>query len=420
MISKSSIGVNIFLLRIEDRRSQFHMAIQTNYLLMTKLSLTFVYLLIGYGFIFAADKEEKLPYKRWEIGVNSGVAKFAGSTNIYKIYNFNNFNDFKCDFNLGYGLFVKKNFTHVFALEGSYNGTTLTGAPTIAGDRAFKTGINEFDLNTVWNMNNLFSKHKFDRRIYWYTKLGTGMTHVDNIAFTLPPTVQGPWRYWTIPLGTGIVVRLSDKIRFDLGTQWSWVNTNVLDGVLQGGPTTSAGFLMATIREKYLYSHAGISFMIGKKPVKSLPVVVPPKPQPKPEPKPEPKPVVVPQAPKHVTPDVVGQIFKVYFAFDKWNLDSKSTAELDHLAAEMLKYPEIKLEMKSHTDSRGPASYNMKLSEKRGKSVLDYMTAKGISASRVNAQAFGETQLVNKCKDGVKCTEAEHSLNRRTETLVIE
>jgi len=82
--------------------------------------------------------------------------------------------------------------------------------------------------------------------------------------------------------------------------------------------------------------------------------------------------------------------------------------------------PSVNLEMKSHTDSRGPASYNMKLSEKRGKSVLDYLTSKGISASRVNAQAFGETQLVNKCKDGVKCTEAEHALNRRTETLVIE
>ena len=76
--------------------------------------------------------------------------------------------------------------------------------------------------------------------------------------------------------------------------------------------------------------------------------------------------------------------------------------------------------MKSHTDSRGPASYNMKLSEKRGKSVIDYLVSKGISTSRINAQAFGETQLVNKCKDGVPCTKAEHALNRRTETIIIE
>jgi outer membrane protein OmpA-like peptidoglycan-associated protein len=385
---------------------------------MKKFCLILLGSLFVNALIFARDQPERLPYHRWEIGVNAGMANFAGSTNINKIYNFNHFNNFKSDFDLGYGAFIKKNFTHVFALEGSYNRTTLTGAPTIAGERAFKTGINEIDLNTVWNMNNLFSGNKFDRRVYWYAKVGTGITHVNNMAFTLPASVFGPWKLWTIPLGTGVVLRLHDKFRVDIGTQWSWVNTNVLDGVLQGGPTSGAGFLMAAIREKYLYTHAGVSFMLGRKPVKPAPVVEPPKPQPKPQPKPEPKPV--PPPPKHVTPDVVGQVYKVYFAFDKWNLDEKAKAELDRLAVEMLKYPEIKLEMKSHTDSRGPASYNMKLSEKRGKSVLDYMSAKGISASRVNAQAFGETQLVNKCKDGVKCTEAEHALNRRTETLVLE
>jgi len=326
------------------------------------------------------------------------------------------FREFNIDMSLGYGLNIKKNFTHVFALEGAYNGTNLTGTPTFPGDRAFKTGVNEFDLNSVWNMNNLFSKNKYDRKIYWYTKIGAGLTHVNNKDFT-HASVQGPWRYWTIPVGTGVAFRLTDNLKLDLGTQFSWVNTNQLDGKMQGG--SGYPYLIGQVREQYLYTHAGLSFMLGKKPVKPAPVVEPPKPQPKPEPKPEPKPVP-PPAPKHVTPDVVGQIFKVYFAFDKWNLDSKSTAELDRLAVEMLKYPEVRLEMKSHTDSRGPASYNMKLSEKRGKSVLDYMAAKGISTSRVNAQAFGETQLVNKCKDGVKCTEAEHALNRRTETLVIE
>jgi outer membrane protein OmpA-like peptidoglycan-associated protein len=82
--------------------------------------------------------------------------------------------------------------------------------------------------------------------------------------------------------------------------------------------------------------------------------------------------------------------------------------------------PTVNVEIKSHTDSRGPASYNMKLSEKRGKSVIDYLTGKGINSSRINAQAFGETQPVNKCVDGVRCTKAEYALNRRTETIVIE
>jgi len=202
---------------------------------MKKLSLIVVCLLIGFATAFAQDKDGKLPYNRWEFGVNIGLAKFAGSTNIHNIYNFNNFNDFKCDFDPGYGLLIRKNFTHVFALEGTYNGTTLTGSPTIAGDVAFKTGLNEFGLNTVWNINNLFSRNKFDRMVYWYAKIGTGITHVKNIEYTLPATIQGPWRYWTVPIGTGIVIRYSDKIRFDIGTQWSWVNSNELDGVLQGG-----------------------------------------------------------------------------------------------------------------------------------------------------------------------------------------
>jgi len=62
----------------------------------------------------------------------------------------------------------------------------------------------------------------------------------------------------------------------------------------------------------------------------------------------------------------------------------------------------------------------MKLSEKRGKSVIDYLAGKGIVASRVSANAYGETQLVNKCADGVKCTKAEHAVNRRTEIIVVE
>ena len=388
---------------------------------MKKLSLVVVFLFASYAFIFAQEKGDKLPYNRWEIGVNAGVANFAGSTNISKDNFMSHFNDFKSDMNFGYGLFVKKNFTHVFAIEGAYNGTTLTGTPkagVAAGTNAFKTEVNEVDLNTVWNMNNLFSKNKFDRKVYWYTKLGAGLTHVKNKEFSLPASVQGPWRYWTVPIGTGLAFRLSDNIRLNLGTQWSWVNTNNLDGKMQGGPVTTAGYMIGQIREQYLYTHAGISIMLGKKPAKPAPVVEAPKPQPKPEPKPEPKPVPAP--PKHVTPACVGEIFKVYFAFDKWDLNATSKAELDRLTKDMQDNPSVNLEMKSHTDSRGPASYNMKLSEKRGKSVLDYLTAKGISSSRVNAQAFGETQPVNKCKDGVKCTEAEYQLNRRTETLVIE
>ena len=402
---------------------------------MKRLSLLVVIFFLSHSLIFAQDKGEKLPYNKWEFGVNVGVANFTGSTIVAKGKFMNHFNDFKSDMNLGYGAFIRKNFTNVFALELAYNGTSLTGTPktvtrlstfrnisnlTPIIPKAFKTDLNELDINTVWNMSNLLSKEKFDRKIYWYTKLGVGATNVVGKEMS-DATTQDSWRYLTVPVGTGVVFRLTDNVRLDLGTQYSWVNSNRLDGGNQGGMAVDGtyDYKIGQVRESYLYTHAGLSFMLGKKPVKPAPVVEAPKPQPKPEPKPEPKPVP-PAPPKHVIPACVGEIFKVYFAFDKWDLNPTSVAELDRLAKDMKDNPSVNLEMKSHTDSRGPASYNMKLSEKRGKSVLDYLTAKGISASRINAQAFGETQLVNKCKDGVKCTEAEHALNRRTETLVIE
>jgi outer membrane protein OmpA-like peptidoglycan-associated protein len=163
---------------------------------------------------------------------------------------------------------------------------------------------------------------------------------------------------------------------------------------------------------------AGVALKFGRGHKIPAPIVEAPIPEaivkvePKPEPKPEP--VVV------VKPAIIGNVYKVYFEFDKWNLDDRATADLDILAKGMSEYPTVKIEVKSHTDSRGPETYNMKLSEKRGKSVIDYLAGKGIVASRVSANAYGETQLVNKCADGVKCTKAEHAVNRRTEIVVVE
>jgi outer membrane protein OmpA-like peptidoglycan-associated protein len=62
----------------------------------------------------------------------------------------------------------------------------------------------------------------------------------------------------------------------------------------------------------------------------------------------------------------------------------------------------------------------MKLSEKRGKSVIEYLISKGVAASRVKAFALGESQLVNKCGDGVNCSNEEHAQNRRTEMIIIK
>ena len=105
----------------------------------------------------------------------------------------------------------------------------------------------------------------------------------------------------------------------------------------------------------------------------------------------------------------------IYFDFDKFNIRKDAAKELDKVVQVMNEYPELMIEAGSHTDSRGPDKYNMKLSEKRAKATVDYIVSKGIDAGRITYQGYGETQLVNGCSNGKKCSREEHQLNRRTE-----
>uniref|UniRef100_UPI0026184372 OmpA family protein n=1 Tax=uncultured Lutibacter sp. TaxID=437739 RepID=UPI0026184372 len=95
--------------------------------------------------------------------------------------------------------------------------------------------------------------------------------------------------------------------------------------------------------------------------------------------------------------------------------------ELDKVVELMNKYPGMVIRLESHTDSRANDQYNIVLSENRAKSTYDYIISKGISPDRITKyEGFGETQLVNKCSNNVKCTEEEHQLNRRTEFIILK
>lgn len=109
----------------------------------------------------------------------------------------------------------------------------------------------------------------------------------------------------------------------------------------------------------------------------------------------------------------------IYFDLDKSFIREDAAIEIEKVVRIMKKYPEIKIELGSHTDSRAPDAYNFKLSNKRAKSSIDWIIKRGIDPSRIKGQGFGETQLVNKCSNDVSCTEAEHQLNRRTEFVIV-
>lgn len=110
----------------------------------------------------------------------------------------------------------------------------------------------------------------------------------------------------------------------------------------------------------------------------------------------------------------------IYFDFDKSNIRKDAQVELEKLLAVLNQYPNLKLEIRSHTDSRGNDAYNKALSQRRATSTLNYLVEKGIDAERLTALGMGETKLVNKCSNGIPCSEQGHQKNRRSEFIVVE
>jgi len=132
------------------------------------------------------------------------------------------------------------------------------------------------------------------------------------------------------------------------------------------------------------------------------------------------------QLEKSVKPVTVGDdlakafgIKIIYFDLDKWNIRPDAALELEKILDVMKQYPTMKIDVRSHTDSRQTFKYNEKLSDRRAKSTMEWLVKNGVEESRLTGKGYGETQLVNKCADGVKCTEEEHQANRRSEFIIM-
>ncbi|WP_233131763.1 OmpA family protein [Robiginitalea sediminis] len=104
---------------------------------------------------------------------------------------------------------------------------------------------------------------------------------------------------------------------------------------------------------------------------------------------------------------------RVQYAFDSSYLSKESKEVLRQVAAFMQANPTLKIGIHAHADSRGPAPYNQWLSERRAERARDYLISQGTDASRLTATGHGETQLLNDCADGVRCSSAQHAENRR-------
>lgn len=109
----------------------------------------------------------------------------------------------------------------------------------------------------------------------------------------------------------------------------------------------------------------------------------------------------------------------IYFDLDKSNIRPDAALELSKVLDVLQQSHKMKIDIRSHTDSRASTKYNESLSERRAKSTMKWLIDNGISADRLTSKGYGESRLINKCADGVECTEAEHQLNRRSEFIIM-
>ena len=109
----------------------------------------------------------------------------------------------------------------------------------------------------------------------------------------------------------------------------------------------------------------------------------------------------------------------IYYDFDKADILPDAEKDLQFLVNLMMQYPDMRIELSSHTDSQGSDEYNERLSQRRADNAKSWMVARGIAPERITAVGYGEKFILNHCKNGVKCTDEEHRYNRRTEFKIL-
>ena len=113
------------------------------------------------------------------------------------------------------------------------------------------------------------------------------------------------------------------------------------------------------------------------------------------------------------------ELQNIYYEYNSARLTAEARLELEKLLRILTDNPQIQVQIGSYCDSRGSEEYNKKLSQARAQSVVDFLKYNGIAQNRVYPKGFGESEILNQCKDGVECSEEEHAINRRTTFKII-
>lgn len=109
----------------------------------------------------------------------------------------------------------------------------------------------------------------------------------------------------------------------------------------------------------------------------------------------------------------------INFATARWDLNAEAKTELDKVYQFLTDYPKMKIRIEAHTDYRGGDSYNQRLSQNRAKSALDYLVSKGIPASRLESEGYGEAQPTVPNEVDGRANQANMAINRRVEFKIV-
>jgi len=114
------------------------------------------------------------------------------------------------------------------------------------------------------------------------------------------------------------------------------------------------------------------------------------------------------------------EINSIYYDLDKAEIRPDAAEELDKIVQFLSDNAQMNLELGAHTDARASTGYNLKLSQRRAESAVNYIIRRGITKDRIKPKGYGESQLINECSDGVECPEEMHQQNRRTEFKIFK
>ena len=211
----------------------------------------------------------------WQIGFSAGASRFLTSINpnsdaIYKKVNYWNAN-----FNAAVSLSVIKTISPKFSSEFEFMTTKLSGSwnknsgfphPAAVGDvtpNPFKTGINQFNLILIANLNQIIAPNSASDTWYLFIKGGGGASFLKEYSGVFPFSQE--FKY-TILYGAGLSYKINDQINLKLGSTWYRVETDRLDGLhtaRPGGGIGDAGFYF-NIKERYIYPYIGMTYGFGQ------------------------------------------------------------------------------------------------------------------------------------------------------------